>query len=72
MNNSFQEIETYLNRLEAAIDGSNASNTSSSFDNNCAIIQTIFPNKKDRLSNFLFSKSKFNQSQSIIRHGNQH
>ncbi len=34
-------IETYLNRFEAAIDGSNASKTSSSLDNNCAITQTI-------------------------------
>jgi hypothetical protein len=32
------ELKFYLNRLEAAIDGSNASKTSSSFDNNCDII----------------------------------
>jgi hypothetical protein len=35
-------FQTYLNRLEAAIDGSNASKTSSSFDNNCAIIEIVF------------------------------
>lgn len=45
-------MNAYLNRLEAAIDGSNASKTSSSFDNICAIL--FIQNQKKKISSFYF------------------